>query len=138
MSDAGITGSAAYLAFAGTTYHGNFRTINVEGNIGTVDQSAGADAGITRLTTLKDGSFSIELKRPAGGPGTAAWASALVEGTEGTLEVGPEGTATGKPKMTVNCILTRRSHPIVYNDVVIDTFEFEQDDPSGATWGVYS
>ena len=133
-SDAGITGQNAYITFGGTVLSTNYRTLNTESSIGTVDQSAGADAGITRLTTLKDGVFSLEMKRPVGG--TANWIT-FVPGQEGTLIVGPEGTATGKPKLSVNVILTRRPTPITYNDIVIDTLEFEMDDATGVTYSTY-
>lgn len=133
-SATGITGVNAYITFGGTVAHTNFRAVNVEDNIATVDQSAGADAGMTRLTTLRDGVFSLELKRPAGG--TTNWIT-WVPGQSGTLEVGPEGTASGKPKATVNVILTRKSVPVTYNDIVIDTLEFEQNDATGVVWTSY-
>jgi hypothetical protein len=133
-SDTGITGKNAYIAFGGTVLSSNYRTLSTEDSIGTVDQSAGSDAGITMLTTLRDGSFSLELKRPTGG--TTNWIT-LVPGQEGTLEVGPEGTATNSPKMTVNVILTSRSTPVTYNDIVIDTLNFAHDDSTGVVWTSY-
>lgn len=133
-SATGIVGSAAYIAFGGTVLSTNFRTVNTEDSIATVDQSAGSDVGMTRLTTLRDGNFSLELKRPAGG--TTNWIT-LTPGQSGTLEVGPEGTAASKPKMTVTAILTSRSTPITYNDIVIDTLNFEQNDNAGVVWTSY-
>ena len=133
-SATGITGKNAYIAFGGTVLSTNFRTVSFEDNITTVDQSAGADAGMTRLTTLRDGAFSLELKRPAGG--TTNWIT-LTPGQEGTLEVGPEGTASNKPKASVNVILTAKSTPVTYNDVVIDTLTFEQNDSTGVVWTSY-
>lgn len=135
-SNAGITGKNAYISFGGTTLHTDYRNLNADNSIATVDQSAGADDGITRLTTLEDSTFSVEVKRPAGSSGTTNWAG-LVVGSEGTFEYGPEGTATGKPKSTVNAILVRRSHPVIYNNVVIDTYEFEQDDANGVAYSTY-
>lgn len=134
MSGVGITGKNAYIAFGGTVLSTDFRTLSFEDSIGTVDQSAGADTGITRLTLLRDGSFSIEVKRTAGG--TTNWET-LIPGVEGTIEVGPEGTATNKPKATVNAILVSKSVPVTYNDIVIDTYNFEMDDASGVSWTNY-
>lgn len=133
-SATGIVGKNAYIAFGGTVLSTNFRTVNTSDSIATVDQSAGADVGITRLTTLRDGAFSLELKRPT--TGTVNWIT-LVPGQEGTLEVGPEGTTTGNPKMAVNVILQARSTPVVYNDVVIDTLTFEQNANAGVSWTSY-
>lgn len=134
MSSTGITGKNAYITFGGTVLHTDYRALTFEDTIGTVDQSAGADAGITRLTLLRDGSFSLTVKRPVGG--TTNWES-LTPGVEGTLEIGPEGTATNKPKATVNVILTGKSVPITYNDIVIDTYTFEHDDATGVVWTNY-
>lgn len=133
-SDTGITGKNAYIAFGGTALQSNYRTLAHDDSIGTVDQSAGSDTGITRLTTLTDSTFSVSVKRPA--DGTTNWETFTV-GTEGTFEVGPEGTATNKPKASVNAILTGRSHPLTYNDVAIDTYNFEQDDNAGVVYTNY-
>lgn len=134
-SETGIVGKDAYIAFGGTVLNTNFRTISINDSMATVDQSAGDDAGITRLTTLRDANFSLDLKRPASG--TVNWIT-FVPGIEGTIEIGPEGTATGKPKLTVNAILQARSTAVTYNDIVIDTLTFEQDDASGVVWTSYA
>lgn len=133
-SATGIVGKNAHIAFGGTVLSTNFRTVNIGDSITTVDQSAGADVGMTRLTTLRDGAFSLELKRPTGG--TVNWIT-LAPGQEGTLEVGPQGTTTGNPKMTANVILQAKSVPVTYNDVVIDTLTFEQNDNAGVVWTSY-
>jgi hypothetical protein len=133
-SDTGTTGKNAYIAFGGTALNTNFRTVDIDNSMATVDQSAGADTGITRLTTLEDSTFSLEVKRPAGG--TTNWITIQV-GTQGTLEIGPEGTATGKPKASVVAILNRFSTSIPYADIVLDTYEFEMDDNAGVTYSTY-
>lgn len=134
MSDTGITGKNAYIAFGGTVLSTNYRTLGFEDTIGTVDQSAGADAGITILTTLRDGSFDLTVKRPAGG--TTNWES-LTPGAAGTLEYGPEGTATNKPKATVNVTLTGKGIPATYNDIVLDNYTFTHNDATGVVWSNY-
>jgi len=135
MSDTGITGKNAYIAFGGTVLNGNFRTVGIDNSITTVDQSAGADVGMTRLTALEDSTFSLEVKRPK--DGTTNWIT-LQAGAQGTLEIGPEGTATGKPKASAIVILNRFSTSIPYADVVLDTYEFELDDNAGVTYSSYS
>jgi hypothetical protein len=133
-SETGTTGKNAYISFGGTVLSTNFRTFSSDNTMATVDQSAGSDTGITRLTTLEDSTFSIEVKRPAAG--TTNWIGLQV-GAQGTLEHGPEGTATGKPKETAIAILTGFSTSTPYADLVIDTYSFEQDDNAGVTYTSY-
>jgi hypothetical protein len=133
-SDTGITGKNAYITCGGTALQSNYRELSSEINIGLVDQSAGSDVGITRLTTLEDATFSVTTKRPVGG--TANWVG-LVPGTSGTFEYGPEGTATGKPRQYALCIMNSVSTPLTYNDVVIETFNFQMSDTSGWTRTLY-
>jgi hypothetical protein len=58
-------------------------------------------------------------------------------GDQGTLEIGPEGTATNKPKASVIVLLSRFSTSIPYADIVLDTYEFEQDDVNGVAYSSY-
>jgi hypothetical protein len=134
MSDTGITGKNAYIALGGTALATNFRTVAIDNSIATVDQSAGSDTGITRLPTLENSTFSLEVKRPNGG--TTNWETFQV-GDQGTLEIGPEGTATNKPKASVIVLLSRFSTSIPYADIVLDTYEFEQDDVNGVAYSSY-
>ena len=62
-----------------------------------VDATAGADTTRRRITSFKDASASISLVDQTNAAGTA---SALDAGVAGTLIIGPEGTATGKRKIT--------------------------------------
>lgn len=135
-SDTGIVGKNAYIAFGGTVLSTNYRTLNSDASIGTVDQTAGADDGMMRLTTLTDSNFSLDIKRPSGAAGTATWVG-LAPGAEGTFEFGPAGTATGNVKATVNAILDGRTNPITYNDLVIDSMNFVQNDNNGVQYTTY-
>ena len=133
-SATGLTGKNAYVAFGGTVLSTNFRTVDIDNSIATVDQSAGSDTGITRLTTLEDSTFSLEVKRPAGG--TTNWETLQV-GASGTLEIGPEGTATNKPKVTAIAILNGFSTSVPYADIILDTYEFELNDNAGVAYSSY-
>ena len=62
-----------------------------------VDATAGADTVRKRLAQFKDATFSMSLVDQTNAAGTA---SALDAGTGGTIIFGPEGTATGKRKIT--------------------------------------
>ena len=113
---AGITGSALYLKFGDTVLDTDYRAFGPSEEIGLVDQSAGADTERTYLTTLKDGTATATIVIQAGD--TTTW-GAVAPGTEGTLEWGEEGTANGKPKHTVNAIVTGREKSIEYADLIV-------------------
>lgn len=122
------TGSGLYLKFGSTTLEADYRSFTAPQSIGLEDASAGSDVGVSRLATLKDSSHSLTMRAPAGG--TAAWA-ALAEGTSGTLEWGPEGTASNKPKRTVVAIVESREESLSYNGVTEWSISWQQNDPAG-------
>lgn len=119
---AGITGKNLYLSFNGTVLDTDYRSFGPSEEIGIVDQSAGADGNRTYLTELKDGTSSATIVIQAGD--TTTW-GAVVVGTEGTLEWGEEGTAVGKPKHTVNAIVTGRDKSIEYADLLVADISFQ-------------
>jgi len=88
-----------------------------------IDQTAGSDANRTRLVSIKDGNASLSAIMQASG---TAITNALVEGTEGTLNVGPEGTASGKQKLIIPAIAMGANFSINYNDVVELSCDFTQ------------
>jgi hypothetical protein len=116
------TGNALYLAFHGVALNTDFRSFSDTETIDTVDASAGADTVKTYLTTLKDGTASGEFVDQTGG--SAIW-TALTPGTAGTLEWGPEGTASGKQRHYVNAICTNRKRDTPYSDIVVISAEFQ-------------
>lgn len=120
-----FTGKNLYLAFDGTAVNADFREFSEDEEVGTVDASAGSDVARTYLTTLEDGTASLTLLlQEDGTAATDPW-QLMDKGNEGTLEWGPEGTATGKPKHTVNAIVTSRGKSVPYDDVVEMTFNFQ-------------
>jgi hypothetical protein len=122
MSDTGATGQGYYVKFGSTVLSTNYRMFNTSEEMGVVDQSAGADTARTYLTTLEDGTASLTAKYKAGD--TAIW-GAIDKGTEATLEWGEEGTAAGKPKHTVNAIVTNRSKDAQYDDLIVVSAQFQ-------------
>jgi hypothetical protein len=96
-----ISGSTMVLQwiYSGGTisFAGDARSVAWNPSIEMVDATAGADTVRKRLTTFKDASASIGLVDQTNAAGTA---SALDAGVSGTLIVGPEGSATGKRKIT--------------------------------------
>lgn len=66
-------------------------------SIETIDTTAGSDTVRTYINSFKSAGASISLVDQTNAAGTA---SALDAGVRGTLIIGPEGTATGKRKIT--------------------------------------
>ena len=110
-----FTGSALYVKFVTTVLSSRYRNHEENEEVALVDKSAGSDTARTYLKTLEDGTASLEVLAEAGG--SALWA-AVDKGAEGTLEWGEEGTASTKPKHTVNAIVKSRKRTNVYEDVV--------------------
>lgn len=116
MAVSGYLGKAAYVKFGSTVLNTYYRTLTPDEEIELVEKTAGADANKTYLSGAKDGTIEGEFVMPQGSAGTAVW-GAVAPGTEATLEWGPEGTASGKPKHTVNAMVRRRGKPLTYNDL---------------------
>ena len=128
------TGTNLYVVFGGTVLSADYRTFEPEEEMGIDDGSAGSDVARTFKTTLKNGKASYNARSISGTSGTAKWVNIPV-GAEGTLEWGPEGTATGKIKGSVNAILTTRKAPNEYDKVAEWGYEFQY---SGAvTYSTY-
>jgi len=112
---AGLTGKNLYVAFNGTNISGEYRKFDPGEGIGTVDQSAGADAAETYLTTLTTGDATYVAVLQEDG---SVVYTALAPGGEGTLEWAEEGTADGKMRHWVNAIVTGRKQPIPYKEMI--------------------
>lgn len=121
---AAYTGTNLYIVFGGTVLSADYRSFEPEEEMGVEDASAGSDAARIYKTTLKDGNASLTCRSIAGTAGTAKWANIPV-GAEGTLEWGPEGTATGKIKASVNAIVSNRSLPNEYDQVAEWSWEWQ-------------
>lgn len=110
-----LTGKTLYVAFKGTNISGDYRKFDPGDGIGTVDQSAGADAAETYLPTLTTGDATYAALLQADGSEVY---TALAPGGEGTLEWAEEGTADAKMRHWVNAIVTGRKQSIPYKDVI--------------------
>jgi hypothetical protein len=119
------TGANLYVKFKTTVLSGEFRSFEVSEEIDLVDQTTGDDVAKTYLTAKEDGDASFESLNQTGATGgTAEWAAVDI-GAEGTLEWGPEGTASGKPKHWVNAIVKNRKRAFPYDDVIKLNAEFQ-------------
>jgi hypothetical protein len=120
-----MTGSAAYITFKGTVITPDFREWEDGGEMGLVDASAGADTVKTYLTTLSDGTAKFTGLYQGGTAATDVY-NLVAVGANGTLIVGIEGTAAGKPKKTINSAFVKsRSRKAPYDDVVELSVEFQ-------------
>lgn len=127
------TGKNLYVTFGGTVAQADYRSFEPTGEIGLEDGSAGADNGRTYKQTLKDGTSTLTLRSISGTAGTAMWKT-WIEGAEGTLIWGPEGTATNSVKGSVYAIISSRNTPDTYDQVSEWTFEFQHSDVNGISY----
>ena len=120
-------GSALYVSwvYSGGTVilNGDFKKFDYTPAVDLYDQTAGADVNKTRIVGVKDGQANFSGIMQANG---TALTNALMEGTEGTLIVGPEGTASTKQKMTIPAIAMGAKYDIPYNNVVEISCNFVQ------------
>jgi hypothetical protein len=121
------TGSALYAAFvnAGGTLvlSTDYRSLSDDPTIGLVKASAGSDTDETYLTTLKDSKYSWRGVAQTAG---TVLVTQLIEGTQGTLIIGREGTASGKPKETVPVISMGGKFNYQYDNIVEITCDFQK------------
>lgn len=128
------TGSGLYVKFGSTVLSSRFKSWEETQEAGLANASAGADTMNTYLSTLDDGSASLELLEAA--VGTALF-NAVAPRTSGTLEWGPEGTTSGKPKYTVVAIVKSRKRSVVHDDVTKLSIEFQFNSSTGVTPATY-
>ena len=95
------------------TLNTDYQTVSWSPGIDFVETSAGADTHKTRLATLKDSTASLTVLEQTGG---STLATALTAGVAGTLIIGPEGTASGKRKITMPAYSNGAQYTYTYND----------------------
>lgn len=100
---------------------GDYRTCNWAPSVDYADTSAGADTQKGKLPTLKDAKASITMVGQAAG---TLMVAALAPGNGGTLTIGPEGTATGKRKITFPSYCDGATFDFPYADVVTISVAF--------------
>lgn len=120
-------GSALYFAwiYSGGTVvpSADFRTVTYTPNISLYPETAGADAAELFVAGVKSGQASFTGVMQASG---TAISNAFAEGSSGTMIIAPEGTATGKQKITIPAIAMGARYSVPYNDVVELAADFTQ------------
>lgn len=112
-----LTAADAYGTFGGVAFQADFQSVEISESQGVADTTAGTDAYESHVTTTKSVEISIELLYDTATAGTAT-ATALANGTQGTLDWGPEGTATGKPRYTIPATVTSFNKSYPYDDAI--------------------
>jgi len=116
------TGKDLHLKWNSTELQGEFKTLTVSEETDFADVTAGNDEARDYLATIKDGKAEAEIFDQAGN--TLLW-NAIEPGTSGTLEWGPEGNATGKPKYSALAIVKSREREIPFDDGVVITIQWQ-------------
>lgn len=101
----------------------DYRSISDAPSVALLNARAGTDAYETYIVDAKDGQTTITMLAQEGG---TALLTALAEGTSGTLNIGEEGTATGKPKTSFPAISMGAQRNIQYNNLVEISVTFQQ------------
>lgn len=118
------TGKDLYVSFAGTELTADQRSFSITREQETADVTAGADDYRAVKATVKNFSATLEIVADSSATGTAIL-GVVSEGSEGTLEWGPLGTTTGKPKNSMVCLVTSVSGNLNFDDAVVYTIEFQ-------------
>lgn len=107
---------------------GDYRTCTWAPTVNYVDATAGSDTYTSRMAGIKDATASITLVAQTAGTIINA---ALQPGLSGTLIIQPEGTATGKRKITFPCFCDGASYDHPYEDIVTISCGFSCNNSAG-------
>ena len=124
----GASASIQWIYTSGTAQiSGNYRKVDYKPSIDLIEVTAGSDAAKLYLAAQKDGTLDISGLHDTGGTiGDKAGTAAFTEGTGGTVVLGPEGTAAGKPKFTIPGICMGIQLGVSYNAASEFSITFQQ------------
>jgi len=117
-----LSGEALYVEFGTDDLSGDWRAFTPREAGVRADRTAADDTSTSEKGIRKEGSTTFEALFDSS-EGTYIW-SKVVPNTEGTLIWAEEGTASGKPKHTVDGIVRERSKSIPYDGMIAITVEF--------------
>lgn len=121
---AGSSLYATWVTSAGTTVlSGDYRTFTLTPTINLYNETAGSDSHAQYIPGLKNATCTFGCVQQASG---TAFYTACIEGAQGTLFVGPEGTASGKQKITIPAISMGVTWNQAYNDLVTIDIGFQE------------
>jgi len=114
-------------AAATTILTGDHKSCTWTPDINLIEKTAGAATHKSFIPNVKSGvvTFNANMQGGTNSGGTATY-STISRGNIGTLIIQPEGTASGKPKITIPAISQGAAYSWPYNDVVEVTANFQQ------------
>jgi hypothetical protein len=122
-----FSGSALLLTWktssGTTTLSTDARTFTYDPEIELYEETAGGDTSRTYVNGLKNGRASFAGLLQAGG---TALIAQFNEGQVGTIDAYPEGTASGKPHLTIPAICTKLGYSVPYNNLVEIAIDWQQ------------
>lgn len=102
---------------------GNQRGLDLSLSTDTADHTGGTANYRRRKATVGD--FTIEFEALWEGTSGSAANAAIAIGGEGTLEIAPLGSATGRPKGTYPVVCVGKTLPMPFDGELLQTFSFE-------------
>lgn len=123
------TGANVYILYesaGGTvTASGDQRSLDLNFSVNTADTTAGSDTWTSQLTTTRamDGSFKFLADDSAGG---GSIRQIISQNLSGTITIGYEGTASGKPKEKWPVTITGSGYAFAYDGETEVTVNFKQ------------
>ena len=108
-------GRDVVVNFGGTDVSGDGRSVTVEQTADTLDDTVKGQDERTKIASLEDGTFSMEILDTTGS-WSDAW-NTLAVGESGTVQVQPEGTGSGNRQLQFTGVITSRSLEMPYDDL---------------------
>jgi len=118
------TGKDLYVSFNSTDLSGDFRLLDVIESVEAVDVIVATASYRDKQPGRPSWGGQLTMLEQAGIAGTAIW-GAVSPGTRGTLEWGPEGTASNKPRHYAEAMVSSRKRAMPYENVGELSVEFD-------------
>jgi hypothetical protein len=113
--------NADWLYSGGTlSLEADYRTVSIKSSVDVIDGTAGSDTTKVKYLGMTD--ITVDMTQVLQTGGTLNMTQ-LTTGTQGTLIIQPEGTATGKTKFTIPAFVTS-SYDYPYNDIATCSLTF--------------
>jgi hypothetical protein len=128
------TGKNLYFEFQGQSYGPGYKTVTITETQNTADSTAGSDDYETTIGTTKTLEISVSCLDRNNTAGSAIRSTSRI-GNKGTVIIGPEGTATGKPKYSAFLRVSNVNRPFEHKTETKYDVTFVTDvEADGAGW----
>jgi hypothetical protein len=115
---------------------GDTRSCNITPSMDTIDATAGSDPNKVYLPSFVDWEVSWDGVAQNGTAGTV-YSQALLPGANGTVQVGPYGTAGSALKFSMPAFCMGGAITLPYSDVASVTASWKTASGGSATWGTF-